>query len=327
MAYSPCIPCLFRFGIIAFLFLPLSSHASTAGETTSSKELNPINLLITLAEKPSQDEQDEDAPDVSNVRTPPARPKPTRRQRQNIAVPVPATPVNFAAQIDKELPQSSFADKPAPASNQDENLTRRLWLSRITFPRVEEDEKNKKELQQIIDRIRSVKFEPQETTPQPFIVVEPPPPLEPQKLPNAKLPQETREKEIKPKLPYEQVTNQTLKLLTDLSKHPDQLDNPFELAEVLFLSGHLKEAVPLYHEALNRKDPNQIALANDRAWIMFQTANCLRDDDPPAAAKMYKQLIADYPESPWTDLARAREQLIEWYLKDNPKTLTKEYRP
>jgi uncharacterized protein with HEPN domain len=39
---------------------------------------------------------------------------------------------------------------------------------------------------------------------------------------------------------------------------------------------------------------------------------------------MYRQLIAEYPGSPWVDLAKAREKLIDWYLKDKPRTLIAE---
>jgi len=209
---------------------------------------------------------------------------------------------------------------PTPLTNK--NLTHQLWLARITIPKIESDEKNKEELQKIIDQISSVEFKPHHKTSQPFIIVEPPLTAEPQKPSDTGVPQ----KGIKPKPPYEPITDQTLQIIRNLSQHPDRMNNPFELAEVLFLSGHLKEAAPLYAEALNRKDPNETASANDRAWILLQIANCLRNDDPPTAAKMYKQLIADYPESPWTDLARAQEELIKWYQKDNPKDLTKEYR-
>jgi TolA-binding protein len=54
---------------------------------------------------------------------------------------------------------------------------------------------------------------------------------------------------------------------------------------------------------------------------LFQIGNCLRDGDRPAAEKVYKQLIAEYPDSPWTDLARAEDKLLEWYQKENPHEL------
>jgi TolA-binding protein len=117
------------------------------------------------------------------------------------------------------------------------------------------------------------------------------------------------------------VASQTLQMLENLLQHPDQTDNPFELAEVLFLSGHLKEASVFYREALNRERPDQPDPTEDRPWILFQIGNCLRHEDMPTAMKMYKQLITEYPDSPWTDLAKARHKLINWYRKDKPRTL------
>lgn len=122
-------------------------------------------------------------------------------------------------------------------------------------------------------------------------------------------------------LPYESVTDQTLQMLKNLSQHPKQLDNPFELGEVLFLSGHLKEARLFYQEALNRRDANDIASAQDKAWILFQIGNCLRDGDPPMAIETYRQLITEYPDSLWADLAKAQDKLINWHQKDKPWTL------
>jgi outer membrane protein assembly factor BamD (BamD/ComL family) len=57
---------------------------------------------------------------------------------------------------------------------------------------------------------------------------------------------------------------------------------------------------------------------------LFQIGNCLRNDDLPAAAKTYQQLLTEYPNSPWADLAKARRDLIAWYLKDNPVKLIAE---
>jgi TolA-binding protein len=128
-------------------------------------------------------------------------------------------------------------------------------------------------------------------------------------------------------------------------QHPERLNKPFELGELLFLSGHLKDAAICYQEALSRSspdkaDPNQkpqqdakvpdvglktsLLSIQSRAWILFQIGNCLRNDDPPTAMKMYKQLIAEYPDSPWVDLAKARSTLIDWYQKDNPRGLIAE---
>jgi len=70
---------------------------------------------------------------------------------------------------------------------------------------------------------------------------------------------------------------------------------------------------------------DDVGSAQDKAWILFQTGNCLRDDDLANAGKMYRQLIAEYPNSPWIDLAKARLNLIDWYQKSKLQTLIAEY--
>ena len=80
----------------------------------------------------------------------------------------------------------------------------------------------------------------------------------------------------------------------------------------------------LYQEALKRQAPNDPTVSRDRAWILFQTGNCLRNNDMPAAAKIYRRLLTEYPTSPWADLASARGKLIDWYLKDEPEKLVVE---
>jgi tetratricopeptide (TPR) repeat protein len=113
-------------------------------------------------------------------------------------------------------------------------------------------------------------------------------------------------------------------MLETLSQHPDQVDNPLDLGDVLFLSGHPKEAAVFYREALNRSSSDQAGLAQDRAWILFQAGNCLRDDDPQMAMKMYRQLITEHPDSAWTDLAQTWDKLIDWHQKDKPRALIAE---
>ena len=120
------------------------------------------------------------------------------------------------------------------------------------------------------------------------------------------------------RLPNEPINNETLQKLRNLAQEPEKIANPLELGEILFVNGNVKEAAMFYSEALKRKDPNEISVSEDRAWILFQIGNCLRSDDMPAAAKMYQQLLTEYPNSPWAILATARNNLIAWYMRDEP---------
>jgi len=200
-----------------------------------------------------------------------------------------------------------------------------LLRAEISIDKSENDTKSSDQLKQIIEQIRSVKFGPHKQAPSPVIVPEKAPAIEPDEtvteVPGQR---EQTKKAIESKPKHGPITENTLQMLKTLANDPGKLANPLELGEILFVSGNLKEAAIFYSEALNRKDPNDVNLFLDRAWILFQTGNCLRNEDPPAAAKAYQQLLTEYPNSPWADMAKARSNLIAWYLKDEPVKLIAE---
>jgi len=246
-----------------------------------------------------------------------------------------------------------FSDSMAIASGQADRAkltshsAQQLWQSRISVPQSEKDKKYRNELQRLIAQIRSIKVEPknQEAEAVPptgagpgsieAIAIETIPITEPNETlsTTAAWQQPTQEKQTQLQqdrhLPYKPLSSQTLQMLENISQQNDQLCKAFELAEILFLSGHLKQAGMFYQQALNRKDPNDIMSAEVRAWTLFQIGNCLLasdqvGDDLLTAKKMYRQLITEYPNSIWTDLAKARQNLIDWYLNDKPQTLIAE---
>jgi tetratricopeptide (TPR) repeat protein len=297
----------------------------------------------------------ENTPSASNQAAdlqPPTRLEPSK---SNISVPgkvADIAAVDFTAQVDQNLPErhSDISEDPGshggsspsaeglerfsvagPIKSPARNLQKsELWRARISPPKTETAKKNEDELQELIRQIYSIEFESPGETPESIVAVaaaptptsKHPEPNRTSADANTEPPAERRERAIVPKLPYEPVSDQTLQMLKSLLQHPDQLDNPFELGEVLFLSGHLQEAAISFKEAFSRKSPDQPDLAQDRAWILLQIGNCLRNDDLPTAAKTYRQLITEYPDSPWSDLAKAQYKLIEWYLKDKPRRLT-----
>ena len=241
-----------------------------------------------------------------------------------LAVPTGTVSANSATDVSQKLPQNSFA-VPRDPNNRSES---QLWQAWISVANDEKDGKSRNELKQIIEQIRSVEFKPQKQVPKAVVVTEPAPAIEPNEtLADTAVRKELEKKEPEHKLPYGLITGQTLQMLRNLSQHPDKLDNPFELGEVLFLSGNPREAAVFYRQALNRISPDDVTSARDRAWILFQMGNSLWGDDPPEAAKMYGQLITEYPDSPWVDLAKAQRELIGWYQKDEPHKLVAEYKP
>jgi tetratricopeptide (TPR) repeat protein len=230
---------------------------------------------------------------------------------------------NSAADDGRKLAQSSVL------TSIDPNNVNALELLRadMSVAYSQNDTKSKDQLEKIIEQIRSVEFEPQkQQAPEPVVIVpEQPPAVEPNEtVPDVPVQKEQAKQVVEPKLQHEPISETTLQMLRTLAQKPEKLANPLELGEVLFVSGNVKEAAIFYSEALKRRNPNSTGVSLDRAWIMFQMGNCLRNDDMPAAAKMYQQLLTEYPNSPWADLATARNNLIAWYLKDEPLKLIRQ---
>ena len=200
----------------------------------------------------------------------------------------------------------------------DSNLRHQLWRALISAPGDKEAAGTKSDLGQLIDQIGSVEFRPPAEAPPP----EAAPKTEPnQTSAGADAPEEPPQEEGESKPPYKTISPQTLVVVEELSRRPEEAANPYELGEVLFLSGYMKEAAIFYREALNRKSADDPGSARQRAWGLFQLGNCLRHDDMSGARQAYRQLIEQYPGSLWTDLAIAQDQLLEWYLSEEPGAL------
>jgi tetratricopeptide (TPR) repeat protein len=228
------------------------------------------------------------------------------------------TSANSVVEMDQTLLQTTPIDP---------NRTHRdkLVQADITVPKGQEDEEGKNKLKRLIEQIRSIQFGSQIQIPEPSIVSNKDQVNEPNETPpDVKIQRAQKLEAIASDLPYERITDQTLQMLKTLSQRPDELDNPFELGEVLFLSQQFEDAVPFFQEALKRVDPNNMSSSQDRAWILFQIGNCLRNDDRPRAAEIYGQLLTEYPNSPWSDLAKVQRQLIHWHIKNEPYKLIAE---
>ena len=298
-----------RFVFLSFPFFCLLVSVGRA--EISPEQFDPVDFLIGCFAEASQSDNGPNVP-IQLLKQ-----NSEGRQLQTGEV----VSANFGAQVDKILSQDELISR----ANSDNRSARQLWRAGIAIFQDQEDKTGRDELQWIIEQIRSVQFKPPTKVPEPVVVVEPAPAAEPNEIPSdTEVSEEFQEKEAESKLSYEPVSDETLQTLEDLLKHPDRLGNPFELGEVLFLSGHLKQAEVFYRQALNLGGADDLGLAQDRDWILFQTANCLRRDNLPEALKLYRQLIAEYPDSLWTDLAKAHEKLIDWYQKDKPWTLIAE---
>jgi tetratricopeptide (TPR) repeat protein len=217
------------------------------------------------------------------------------------------------------LPSSIAAAEP------DRNFKSKFLQIALNIPEDEKDKAARNELKRIIEQIRSINVELRKNTYEPVIVPDKVLIDEPNEVVEKdKDTKEQQKKEIESGPREGIIAKQTEQILKKLSQNPSNLHNPFELGETLFLSGNLKEAAICYQEALKRNTTNDANSARDRAWILFQIGNCLRNDDPPAAIQIYGQLITEYPNSTWKEFAETRRALLDWYLKEEPQKLINE---
>ena len=321
---------------LSFLIVCLS--APLGHTETLSADLDPINLLESSSVPSSQNtntssiREDSNTPlstQQSPIQTTKLQPDQWQRQTNSDIT------TNFAAHADKKSSHLLIAKGPTT------DLSRQLWQARITNPKDRKSGKSKSELYQMIEKIRSVKFESKDKPAELLIVVEPLQETKPNEIPsdiNVSEEPKAKETETKPEIVFDSkqqgenqllckpVTEETLQILNDISQHSQQLKKPLKLAEILFRSGCLKEAAKCYQEALNRMTANDTDKKQTKAWILFQIGNCLRNNDPPKAMEMYRQLIAQYHDSPWVNLAKARSKLINWYQQHKPRALIDENR-
>jgi tetratricopeptide (TPR) repeat protein len=307
---------------LCLLFLIVCILTPLACTETISKDIDPISLLEFPLPPGSKNVNISNAAGQSNN---PSRIQQPFMQIANLPSDQWQTqidrniPTNFTAKVDIKTSHFFLAKNPTT------DLSRQLWQARISASKDRKSNPSKNELQQIIKQVESVEFKPQEQTPKPLIVVEPIRQTEPNEFSSdTEMLQEPQPDNIKRKLPNDRVTDRTLQILKTLSKKPDQLHDPFELAEILFNSNCLKEAAKCYQQALDSITAGQTDQFTDKEWILFQIGNCLRNTDRQTAMQMYSQLIAEYPDSPWVDLAKAKSKLIDWYLKDKPDVMINE---
>jgi tetratricopeptide (TPR) repeat protein len=208
-----------------------------------------------------------------------------------------------------------------PASGVDSGsfLARELWSSRITAPQTSEDADASLALKRLIRQVRSVRFDSKDPPPTFTAPAESRPVIR-----SALAAPATTQTPEQPVPPAESgapqaaagQTMQAQKTHAALREHRHHVRDPLEMAELLFLSGQATEAAPFYAEALDRLSNTEPSYDADRAWVLFQLGNCLRETDTAKAQEAYTKLISEYPDSPWTELARAHGRLLAWYRKN-----------
>lgn len=204
----------------------------------------------------------------------------------------------------------------APAGVAEQTRTSRLELRRTDnepLPPAPE----KTELETILGQVKAISSgQPDKTAKK---ASPPPTPVKPEQAePQAT---EKNKKKIETQQPDAVVSKPQTDLSLDVVKKIEKLPyekivNPIGLADNFFLSGNLEAAALVYDLALkNDKDPT------NKAWLIFQLANCKKESDPDVAKALYKQLVVEYSSSDWSVIARAQLDLLEWLQTNKPYEL------
>ncbi len=266
-----------------------------------------------------------------------AEPNATRASSTRPAV-APAKPGKVTSPAPKLKATPAAPDSPAsapeavtpPAEPSDGNsiltdrLRSQLWRSRILPPDPNEDALTRAALQDLIQRLKTVGTEqPPEKRPLPKPILVEAPAVTPKNTDAAPAPAEQPGPLAAPEPagPNEVLSPAALQRLNDLVKDPNQVPDPLEMAELLFLNNRPIEAAVFYEKALALTRPNDPATSDDRAWILFQLATSLRQTSTSRAKDIYLKLISEFPNGPWTELAKANGRLLSWYESTKPQQL------
>jgi tetratricopeptide (TPR) repeat protein len=98
----------------------------------------------------------------------------------------------------------------------------------------------------------------------------------------------------------------------------NEIENPVNVmatADALYQAKDYRQAVRFYQMASETVGKDNPA---DRQWALYQTANCLRYEDPDKAIQAYQKLIAEYSSSSWIAAAMIQQKNLEWYKKNQP---------
>lgn len=301
----------------------------TQGETVKMQDKRPVNTCPSCAVDAACRGPARGATSSASV---------GRRTRACVALLLcwSAAEVAAAAEAPQAQPAGSFnlvdavarmvrgANTPAAQAGpeSDIDLIRRLWHSRMSLPQPTGPAETDSALEQLIEQVRTVKFTPRNQPPAFAVPTEPPQTVATETPVTSKggsrpaaAPAARGTEPAGPLSP--QLTQAIVPVLKDANR-PEQ---PLEMAELLFLGGHRNEAAVLYRKALELVDIATAAGREDRAWILLQLGNCLRDTDARQARDAYGKLIMEHADSPWLELAKAQRQLLDWHEQARPREL------
>lgn len=80
-----------------------------------------------------------------------------------------------------------------------------------------------------------------------------------------------------------------------------------EVGDALYRAGRHRDAEALYAAALERCEND-----GERAWMLYQIANCRLHVDAASAGECYQRVVTEHPDSPWAPQARAQKRVLDW---------------
>jgi tetratricopeptide (TPR) repeat protein len=294
---------VYAFGLFLSLNIFFSSSLCTANR--HNDYLDPVEILISSAEEnPNESNSPQPNMKITEIQT-------VMTQTQNVF------PLDFTAPFDQDLTENSLASYEKPMSDPSYEL---FQASISILSNDDNNSKIKSELENLIEQINNIELQSENTesgiTHQTPLIQQPETQSE---IEHQEKPEKSQIILTEADLSYTPITSEKLETLDKLSKESNLVDNPFEIAELLFSSNHLDKAALFYAEALNRTSSDNSIAAQRKAWILFQMANCLRKTEPNRAKQMYTQLINEFPESSWTEPAKGQVQLIDFYQTEEPE--------
>lgn len=250
------------------------------------------------------------------------------------------------------LCQGADGDPNAPSDEENDlllakmpttDIERELWKARVSSSGDEQSSQSREELKSLINQIQAIQFKNLPVTDSDVSLSPQPAPVDSERLQNTAPAVEPAAPPAEPNeaapvvsatatspatdASHEYFSEPVLEVFRELFQQPEQLKNPYELAEVLFHSHCLKEAAACYQIAYDRLSGDSEEEDHDRAWILFQLGNCLQISDPQTALQKYRLLVDTYPSSLWADAAEEKSRILDWRINDDPKGLIQASKP
>ena len=97
------------------------------------------------------------------------------------------------------------------------------------------------------------------------------------------------------------------------------ISKPIMLADSLYRGGYLPEAAEVYELA-----EKAAGTEADRAWAIYQMANCKRNSEPDVALGLYRRLVSEYPDCCWSLSAQMKGEIISWEQVNTPEKVLEE---